>query len=242
MNRKALLTAVNLSKRITISGAPETHVLKNINLEVQKGQFISISGDPGVGKTTAMYLLAGLDVPSEGQVYFRGEPLDFSTEASLLKYRKRHVGIIYQSPNLVSTLTALENVLLPLDFENISKLDSMWAAEELMDKLNLVHANDQFPDQLSPDELRRVAIARALVKKPELVFADEATAELDPESVMQVISVLSRTCKEAGTAVVFFTRNNAFVDEADVCLRLAAGSLIQSGEVPNVNASFVKTS
>jgi len=180
----------------------EFPVLKGINLQFDRGEFVSILGESGGGKSTLMNIIGGLDRNFEGEVLVNGKILDHKKEKQLDSYRRATVGYIYQSYNLISHLTVLDNVLVALDMTTLTKEERRKRALELLDKVGLSEQVKKHPNHLSGGQKQRVAIARALAMKPDVMLFDEPTSALDPEMVGDVLEVMKRLAQEGMTMIV----------------------------------------
>ena len=180
----------------------EFPVLKGINLQFNRGEFVSILGESGGGKSTLMNIIGGLDRNFEGEVLVNGKILDHKKEKQLDSYRRATVGYIYQSYNLISHLTVLDNVLVALDMTTLTKEERRKRALGLLDKVGLSEQVKKHPNHLSGGQKQRVAIARALAMKPDVMLFDEPTSALDPEMVGDVLEVMKRLAQEGMTMIV----------------------------------------
>ena len=195
--------------------------LRGVDLEVRPGEFIVLLGPSGSGKSTLLNILGGLDVPTAGEVRFLDHDLSHADEAELTRYRRGHVGFVFQFYNLIPSLTARENVALVTD---IAERPPM-APEEALGRVGLAERLDHFPAQLSGGEQQRVAIARAVAKRPDVLLCDEPTGALDYETGKLVLEVITRVNAELGTTAVIITHNAAIANIADRVLRLANGRI-----------------
>ena len=161
-----------------------------VDISIKKGDFVAIMGPSGSGKSTCMNLVGSLDVPTKGAIYLDGENISFLSESDLAELRGNKVGFIFQQFNLIPNLTVKENVMLPMDFQGISKKEREEIAEELLDKVNLNDRMDFYPKQLSGGQQQRVAIARALANDPDVILADEPTGNLDTKTGERVLDFL----------------------------------------------------
>jgi putative ABC transport system ATP-binding protein len=205
----------------TVSGL--VTVLRGIDLEVPRGQTLSIAGESGSGKSTLLALLAGLDVPTAGLLEVTGRNLATATEASLADFRARTVGIVFQHFHLVRSLTALENVRLPLELRDGD--DKGDRAGEMLEAVGLGHRRGHFPAQLSGGECQRVAIARALVTEPALLLADEPTGNLDEKTGRSVIDLLFDLVEARATTLVLVTHSAPLAARCSRSLVLTEGRL-----------------
>jgi putative ABC transport system ATP-binding protein len=201
-------------------GEVEVHALRSVSLVLPESQFVVLLGPSGSGKSTLLNILGGLDVPTSGQVFYRGEDLTAASEAELTAYRRRHVGFVFQFYNLIPSLTARENVALVTEIAEAPMMP-----EEALGLVDLGHRLDHFPAQLSGGEQQRVAIARAIAKKPSVLLCDEPTGALDISTGVVVLEALDRVNTELGTTTVVITHNAAIASMADLVIRLADGRI-----------------
>ncbi|HEX7000105.1 MAG TPA: ABC transporter ATP-binding protein [Trueperaceae bacterium] len=201
--------------------------LAGVDLQLDAGEFAVVLGPSGSGKTTLLNLMGGLDRPSGGRLRVAGRDLGSLSDAELTRYRREHVGFVFQFFNLVPTLTALENVLLTAGL-----VEAPRDAERLLDAVGLGERARHFPGQLSGGEQQRVAIARALVKNPSLILADEPTGSLDSEIGARVLELLRRLARDEGRTVVLVTHNEALTRFADRLLRLRDGRVVEDRRRP----------
>ncbi|MCH6255031.1 ABC transporter ATP-binding protein [Puniceicoccaceae bacterium K14] len=219
-----ILQINKLEKRYQ-SGPKELHVLKDISFSVDAGQTISIIGPSGSGKTTLLGISAGLDLPSSGSVLIDGIPLESLDEDSRAALRNQKVGFVFQNFQLIPTLTALENVMAPLEIRGESGARSK--AIELLAKVGLKQRLDHFPIQLSGGEQQRVALARAFINNPKLLFADEPTGNLDEETGSSIVDLLFNLNRDAGTTLVLVTHDHELAEKTDRILQIKSGVLIE---------------
>lgn len=205
-------------------GSQEFPVLKGINLDFDLGDFVSILGESGGGKSTLMNIIGGLDRNFEGEVLVDGKKLDHKQEKSLDKYRRETIGYIYQSYNLISHLSVLDNVLVSLDMTTLSKKEREARAKELLVKVGLEGQIKKYPNQLSGGQKQRVAIARALASDPKVIIADEPTGALDSQNTKEVLSLLNEIASE-GRLVITVTHSEAVADAGTRIVRLADGQI-----------------
>ena len=203
------------------SGEVEVHALRDVDLDIGRGEFVVLLGASGSGKSTLLNILGGLDVPTAGEVRFGDQRLDGASEAELTAYRREHVGFVFQFYNLIPSLTVRENVALVTDIAT----DPM-PIDEAIDRVGLTPRRDHFPAQLSGGEQQRVAIARAIVKRPDVLLCDEPTGALDYPTGKRVLSVLQRVNQELGTTAVVITHNAAIAGMADRVIRLGDGRIV----------------
>jgi len=220
-----MLQVNNVSKVFSISGK-QLRVLDNISFNVGKKGTIAIVGPSGSGKTTLLGICAGLDTPSEGDVTLADVKLSALNEDDRAYLRNKNVGFIFQNFQLLSTLTALENVMVPLELRG-EKLSSKPQALELLVRVGLGDRLDHFPSQLSGGEQQRVALARAFITQPSILFADEPTGNLDEETAEEITQLIFDMNKELGTTLVLVTHNHVLAEKTERILYLKAGQLIE---------------
>ena len=218
-----MVEARGLRKSIR-NGDHTVHILKGIDLLVPRGQFVAIMGSSGSGKSTLLGLLAGLDSPSEGQVLVDGVDISRMPEDALAQVRGRKIGFVFQSYQLIPTLTALENVLLP--FELNASGDGRTRALSLLDSVGLSDRLHHYPVQLSGGEQQRVALARAFVLEPPIVLADEPTGNLDSTNGQHVLELLTTRQRKAGTTLVMVTHDPAIAERADRRVMMRDGLIV----------------
>lgn len=217
--RPAVFMARSLSKTYQM-GEVKVHALLDVDLTVYRGEFIVLLGPSGSGKSTLLNILGGLDRPSSGIARFAEHELTGATEAQLTRYRREHVGFVFQFYNLIPSLTVRENVELVTDIA-----DKPMPAIDALTLVGLAERLDHFPSQLSGGEQQRVAIARAIVKRPEVLLCDEPTGALDYVTGKLVLEVIERINRELGTTAIVITHNAAIAGMADRVLHLGGGRI-----------------
>jgi putative ABC transport system ATP-binding protein len=218
-----MLQARQLSKEYQ-SGDHRLSVLRDVTFTVPDGAFVAVVGPSGSGKTTLLGLLAGLDVPTHGSVLLDGEDLTRLSEDRRAQLRGAKVGFVFQSFQLIPTLTALENVQVPLELRGDAGAPAR--ARELLARVGLGDRVDHFPNQLSGGEQQRVAIARAFSNAPRLLFADEPTGNLDSETGSRIVELLETLNRESGTTIVLVTHDLSLARRAQRIIRLADGVVV----------------
>jgi putative ABC transport system ATP-binding protein len=213
-------------RKVAKMGGIETVILRGIDLRVGRGEFLAIMGPSGSGKSTLLGLMAGLDTPTAGSIRLNGRDLVGMTEDQLARLRAQQVGIIFQSFHLIPTLTALENVSLPLELSGKGHR-ARERAKEMLHRVGLGHRLQHSPRQLSGGEQQRVAIARALAPEPVVVFADEPTGNLDSQNGKAVIELMLQCCSEQGTTLVMVTHDAGLGALADRVVHMQDGVLIR---------------
>jgi len=207
-----------------VGGAGEVNILREIDLTIAAGETLSIVGPSGAGKTTLLMALAGLERPSAGSVMVAGADLGRLDEDGLARFRRQHVGIVFQSFHLVPSMTALENVALPLEFSGIA--DATRRAREALEAVGLGERMGHFPGELSGGEQQRVALARAFVPRPALLLADEPTGNLDRDTGELVMELLFALQREQGTTLVLVTHDERLAERCGRQLAMADGRLL----------------
>jgi putative ABC transport system ATP-binding protein len=202
------------------TGEVEVHALRDVDLDIQRGEFVVLLGASGSGKSTLLNILGGLDVPSSGEVHFGDHQLSGASEADLTRYRREHVGFVFQFYNLIPSLTVRENLGLVTDIAT-----SPMSIDEAIDLVGLTPRRDHFPAQLSGGEQQRVAIARAIVKRPDVLLCDEPTGALDYATGKLVLEVIARINQQLGTTAVVITHNAAIAGMADRVIYLGDGRI-----------------
>jgi putative ABC transport system ATP-binding protein len=215
----AVLSARQITK-VYRMGEVDVHALRGVDFALHPGELVVLLGASGSGKSTLLNILGGLDTPSAGDVIYKGGNLTHAGEAQLTRYRREHVGFVFQFYNLIPSLTARENVALVTDI-----VDAPMDPREALDLVGLGERMDHFPAQLSGGEQQRVAIARAVAKKPQILLCDEPTGALDFRTGVRVLEVIRHVNKELGTTTAVITHNAPVGEMADRILTLADGRI-----------------
>jgi putative ABC transport system ATP-binding protein len=224
-DRPAVFVARGLAKTYRM-GDVEVHALAGVDLAIREGEFVVLLGPSGSGKSTLLNILGGLDVPTSGIASWRDHDLTRADEAELTRYRREHVGFVFQFYNLIPSLTVRENVALVTEIAR-----AQMSPEEALGRVGLGHRLDHFPSQLSGGEQQRVAIARAIAKRPDVLLCDEPTGALDYATGKVVLDAIARINAELGTTAIVITHNAAIAGMADRVLKLADGRI--AGEQVN---------
>ena len=212
-------------------GGGTVHALRGVSLEVPQGQFTAVMGPSGSGKSTLLHLLAGLDTPDAGAVHVAGEDITRMSDRELTRLRRKHIGFVFQSFNLLPTLSAEENVLLPLAIAG--RKPEPHVVDALMEKMGLAERRDHKPAQLSGGQQQRVAVARALICTPTVLFADEPTGNLDSPAGAGVLQLLRTAVDQDGQTTVMVTHDARAAATADRVLFLADGRVVADLEGPS---------
>src|SRR5262245_59167353 len=220
-----LIVAKNLEQTYRSAGRSLT-VLASVNLEIASEEFVAIVGPSGSGKTTLLGLLAGLDRPSAGSVQLAGQDLNRLSEDERARFRARNVGFVFQTFQLIPTLTALENVMVPAELSNGATRDARARATELLSRVGLGDRLDHYPVQLSGGEQQRVALARAFANRPRILFADEPTGNLDTATGQLIIDQLVELNEQIKTTLVLVTHDGELAGRARRVIRLSGGQVV----------------
>ena len=221
MSKTSILSGEGLSKKY---GSLE--VVKGVSINVDAGEFVCLVGKSGCGKTTLLSLLSGLERPTKGDVVLNGKKINGASEDELALFRRENVGFIFQSFNLIPTLSAWENVALPLFPIKMTSEERRGRATDLLDQMEMGHRMDHLPSALSGGEKQRVAIARALVNRPKIIFADEPTGNLDSATGDAIMDILNRLNKKEGVAILMVTHEVELAKKAERLVRMHDGEVI----------------
>lgn len=208
------------------TGTVVTKVLRGIDLEIKKGEFLAIMGKSGAGKSTLMYQISLLDTPTSGEIIIDGIDVSTLDEKQRTQFRLEKLGYVFQDYALLPELSAIENVVIPLLMEGLSKKDALEKAKNALESVGLGHRLDNRPSQLSGGEQQRVSIARAIAQNPDILFADEPTANLDSVSSEEIMKVIGKLHKEYGQTVVMVTHEKEYAKNADRIISVSDGQII----------------
>ena len=221
----------------TYFGAQPLHVLKGINLDIEKGEFVSIMGASGSGKSTLLNILGILDNYDSGSYELAGTPIWNLSERKAAEYRNHMIGFIFQSFNLISFKNAVENVELPLFYQGVSRKKRHTQAMEYLERLGLKDWADHYPNELSGGQKQRVAIARALITRPQIILADEPTGALDSKTSVEVMQLLKQLNQDDGMTIVVVTHESGVANETNKIVHIKDGVIGRIEENLNHNAS-----
>jgi putative ABC transport system ATP-binding protein len=226
-SKKPIIRIKDAWKTYTV-GTQKIHALRGLDLEIYPGEFVAIQGPSGSGKSTAMNLVGCLDVPTKGTIYLEGQDISTLSESALAQIRGQKIGFIFQKFHLIGTLTALENVMLPMSFQNIPESERITRAKELLTLVGLDGRMNNRPGELSGGQQQRVAIARSLALDPPVILADEPTGNLDSEMGSSVMQFLEKLHVEKGKTIVMVTHDDELAHFADRIELLKDGQVISS--------------
>ncbi|WP_462248205.1 ABC transporter ATP-binding protein [Ekhidna sp.] len=233
MPNEASILEVSSTSKTFKNGAKEVHVLDDINFKVAEGSSVAVVGPSGSGKTTLLGLCAGLDRPSTGSITLNRILLDKLNEDEMAQIRNQYVGFVFQNFQLIQTLTALENVMIPLELQGIKTARDQ--ATSLLNRVGLGERLNHYPSQLSGGEQQRVAIARAFSNEPKILFADEPTGNLDEETGQSVENLLFEINKEKGTTLIIVTHDLELAEKTNQIIQLKGGRIIDQRKGSNVS-------
>ena len=234
MKNDTVISIHNLMKHFPVGGGFFT-ALKNVNLNLHKGEFTGLVGPSGSGKTTLLNIIGGLDSPTEGKVRVLDQSLDNTTHNERAKLRRKYMGFIFQSYNLLPVYTVFENVELPLILNKIDNTERVKRVHQALEWVGLSNKIDSKPNMLSGGECQRTAIARALVHDPVLVMADEPTANLDAENSHNIMKILTKLNKELDTSFVFATHDEKIMGYLKRIIRLEDGNIVNDKKITKEN-------
>lgn len=224
-NQKPMIHVRDIRK-VYRMGDEEVVALNRINLEIYKGEICCIFGTSGSGKSTLLNQLAGMEKPTRGEILIRGERISQMDEEQLAGFRQRYIGFIFQSYNLLPSMTAIENVAMPLMFRGVAQTQREQAAEWMLRKVGLSHRLHHYPGQMSGGQQQRVGIARAFVARPEVIFADEPTGNLDSKTTAEIMGMITEFSRQFRQTIILVTHDPEMVQYADRVVRLRDGNMI----------------
>lgn len=218
------LTGIN---KIYRTDEIETVALENVNLEVERGEFLSIMGPSGCGKSTLLNIIGLLDAPTDGEIMIAGTKIGSMKDRQLAAFRNQKLGFVFQSFHLINSLNVMDNVELPLLYRRVGSGERKRLAQEVLEKVGLSHRMRHFPTQLSGGQCQRVAVARAIIGNPEIILADEPTGNLDSKMGAEVMELLHRLNKEDGRTIVMVTHNEEQAKQTSRTIRFFDGRQVQ---------------
>ena len=223
--RPVVIRVKNLYKIYRV-GDIKVRALDGLDFDIYKGEFVAIVGASGSGKSTLLNMLAGLEKPTKGEIEIGRVHIEKMTERQLVSFRREKVGFIFQAYNLLNTMNALENVALPLSFRGVSRKQRLKEARKYMDLVGVGGQARHMPNQMSGGQQQRVGIARALVVKPQIIFADEPTGNLDSKTTMEVLRLMQKIVREQNQTLVMVTHDNNLASYADRRIRIMDGRIV----------------
>ena len=220
---KQIIKLLNLSKKY-LGVSRNITVIQNINLTINNGDFVSLVGPSGSGKSTLLHLIALLDQPSSGHIFFKDKNLQKFSDFNKDEFRKKNISIIYQQNNLLGDFTALENVSIPLIINGENRINSEKKAKKILSSVKLLKRLNHFPNELSGGEQQRVAVARALITEPDIILADEPTGSLDRKTAKEVFNLLLKL-RSKNRTIIYATHNRELANMADYKLNILDGNI-----------------
>lgn len=226
---KPIIVAENIIKKYRM-GSQIVSVLNNINLKIFPGEILTILGTSGSGKTTFLNLAAGLERPTKGNIYIDGHNLNKISEKKMAAFRRKYIGFVFQLYNLVPSLTALENAVLPLVFEGVPVKEREKRGRELLKQMGLGNRLRHKPNELSGGQRQRVSIVRAMINNPRIIFADEPTGNLDSKTTIEILELLTSTVREKGQTLLMVTHDIEVADYGDRTVEMVDGCIFNDSE------------
>ena len=222
-------------------GENQVNALDGVSLTIDEGEFVAIIGQSGSGKSTLMNMLGLLDTPTHGEYYINGKLVDDLTDDQMSAIRNEEIGFIFQGFNLISSLTALENVELPLVYRGMSKQDRREISKDALERVGLGSRMNHLPAEMSGGQQQRVAVARAIAARPPVILADEPTGNLDTKSTKEVMAILHEL-KDEGRTVIVITHDNEIAEEAERVIRIRDGKLVEDYINPGYEEKYGRES
>ncbi len=208
-------------------GENRVRALNGVSFSIRRGEFCAIVGASGSGKSTLLNMLAGLEKPTKGEIVIAGEHMEDKSENQLVKFRREHIGFIFQSFNLMGTMNAVENVALPLNFQGVPKRERLKRARRMIHLVGLDKYQKHKPNQMSGGQQQRVGVARALVVKPEIIFAEEPTGNLDSNTSREIMDLMQSVVREQKQTLIMVTHDNTLAGFADKIIRIVDGKIVE---------------
>lgn len=238
-NKRIIIELDNVRKTYQM-GDVKVNALCGINLKIYEGEFVAIIGHSGSGKSTLMNMIGSLDLPTSGKIKLDNIDITTLSESELAQWRGKKIGFVFQSFNLIPTLTALENVMLPLMFKDVSMDEAKERSRKMLEKVGIGHRMNHLPRELSGGEQQRVAIARALVVEPEVILADEPTGNIDYKSGLEIMGLLKKLNKEEKRTVIVVTHERFVAEHAERIIELRDGVIIRDSKNHEFNFNNIK--
>lgn len=213
-----------------ILGETEIRALSDVNVKINRGDFIAIVGPSGSGKSTMMNLVGALDTSTIGDIFLDGQNIEHLEESELAQIRGKKIGFVFQTFNLIPTLNAVENIALPMIFHNVGKKERMERAEKILKQVGLMHRKNHFPKELSGGERQRIAVGRALANDPEVILADEPTGNLDTKTGLEIMKLFVDLNKE-GKTIILVTHNLDLINYVQKVLKISDGRIVEHRKV-----------
>lgn len=227
MKQNTILLHLENVWKIYQMGEVEVPALRGVTVEIKKGDFVAIIGASGSGKSTMMNLIGCLDIPSKGEIFLKSYDISKLSESNLASFRGRSIGFIFQQYNLIPSMTAFQNVMLPLEFLEYNDADASEKARKILEIVGLKDKMHHLPTQLSGGEQQRVSIARSLVADPEIILADEPTGNLDSKTGTEIIQIFEKLWKEEGKTIIMVTHDLKLAKYAHTLIELKDGQIIR---------------
>jgi putative ABC transport system ATP-binding protein len=226
----SLIEIKGLTKKYRL-GQEVITALDNVDLTIEEGEFLCILGTSGSGKSTLLHVIAGLERATKGEVLLKGVSITKMKERKMATFRRKHMGFIFQSYNLLSSLTAIENVALPLVFDRVNKKERLKRSREMLIQMGLKDRLRNKPTEMSGGQQQRVSIARALINNPKIIFADEPTGNLDSKTTQEIMEILSEKVRNSGVTMIMVTHDLNLAEYADRVIKMIDGRI--TSIVPN---------
>lgn len=224
--QQPVITVKNLYKIYKV-GDTKVRALNGVSFDIRRGEFCAIVGASGSGKSTLLNMLAGLEKPTKGEIVIAGEHIETKSENALVAFRREHIGFIFQSFNLLSTMNAVENIALPLTFQGMDKEKRTRLAQKAIKMVGLEKYGKHKPTQMSGGQQQRIGVARALVVDPEIIFADEPTGNLDSRTSEEIMGLMRKVVEEKGQTLIMVTHDNHLAEYADCIFHIKDGKILK---------------
>jgi putative ABC transport system ATP-binding protein len=231
---KELLIQVKNVRKVYVMGTEKVVALDDVSLDIYKGEFVCFLGTSGSGKSTFLNMVAGLEKPSRGEIWIGKVPIHKLNERDVTLFRQKNIGFIFQAYHLIPTMTAIENVSLPLAFRGVPKSKRIPLAKQALEQVGLKGYENRKPSQMSGGQQQRVGIARALVGKPKILFADEPTGNLDSHTTKDVMDIISGQVKANGQTLILVTHDRSIAEYADKIVTISDGNIVNLEDRGNV--------